>query len=280
MHLRGNLSRVWRSDRFFREPLVLIGLFVFVLPCIAPSAHASNDRRAFLIRQSQKESPIPGLVLNPGQVPIERDEAIVRGRFQKSNYRLAINGRYLKMAQDQFEVHIPLSGPRTRVLLQVVDEAGKVKNKQEWLIIIQGSGEARTRFSRFRLSEITVFQSGGSSFSGELSWNPAVHLWRNLSLQGNFGISSFKNQYGSNIFIVEFQALAALKFKKFTLEAGGGEQLWKDTNSSYFALSGNILYQFNSPVWRVIDSVFLGYTSVSIPSYPTQEIKVGVQMDL
>jgi hypothetical protein len=211
---------------------------------------------------------------------MERNEAIVRGRFQKPNYRLMINGRYPEMAEGQFEVHVPLSGPRTRVSFQVVDETGKVNNEQEWLIIIQDSGEARTRLSRFRLSEITVFQSGGSSFSGDLSWNPAVHLWRNLSLQGNFGVSSFKNQGGSNIFIVEFQALAALKLKKFTLEAGGGEQFWKDTNSSYFALSGNILYQLNSPVWRVIDSVFLGYTSVSIPSYPTQEIKVGIQMDL
>lgn len=141
--------------------------------------------------------------------------------------------------------------------------------------------DVRFRVLSFRLNQVTALQSGGnSSFSGEISWNPAIRLWRNFSLLGNFGLSEYKNQYGSDILILEYQALASLALGRWSLEAGAGAQRWDDTGNSYLALSGNILYRLGSPIWHVLDQVFFGYTSVSIPTYSTQVFKIGVVVDL
>ena len=133
----------------------------------------------------------------------------------------------------------------------------------------------------FRISQLSVLQSGGNSFTGELSWNPALHLTGVLSLSGNLGVSDYRGRTGSDFIVLEAQAFAAVTLERWSVEAGAGQERWGAAESgSYFAPGGNVLYRLDSPFLAVFDRVVAGYTFVSVPGFATQELKLGLEAKL
>ena len=130
----------------------------------------------------------------------------------------------------------------------------------------------------FDVHHLSVFQSGGNNFTGDIAWRPAYRLNDDISLQGNFGLSYMKG-FGKNFFVTEYEvSLAYRHFSPYQLELGAGAQTWFQSGSTKTspALSFIGSYLFSERWFGYVDRVSLGYTALLISNLYTSEIKVGV----
>jgi len=136
------------------------------------------------------------------------------------------------------------------------------------------------RLLDFRINEIAAFQSGGSSFSGEVSWNPFFRFNDTMGIRGNFGATLFNQSGGSNFVASEFALLFSYDLTPvWALELGGGYQLWSQTPSVGAGMgSFNIHYKLDKKFLFVIDRFFAGYSAVFMTSALASEAKLGVQI--
>ena len=157
------------------------------------------------------------------------------------------------------------------------------------ILILMGSfvvsaGSAPIAFSKndgiellsFRLQQLSVFQSGGNSFSGIATWNPGVWITSNCGLRLSAGGSLLKSRADSKFVAVEGALLATLAVGDgLNLEAGGGIQYWVDNGDDIKMLQANALFPMKSRFLFIFDSIAAGYAMVFVPSKLTHELRIG-----
>lgn len=129
----------------------------------------------------------------------------------------------------------------------------------------------------FRLDQLSVFQSFGNSFSGEVSWNPCFNLSSRFGVRGNFGGMLLKGFSGKFV-AAEYEALLSFSFcKSLAVEAGGGAQTWFEAaggTSPEFSLAANWMFIRNLLGLRA--GINAGYSLFLPEKNTTNEAKIGV----
>ena len=133
----------------------------------------------------------------------------------------------------------------------------------------------------FRAAPVGASHSGGESYSIGLSWNPEHRLQSHpeWSLGLNLGWIWFENQDATNFHSFELQPILGYRFieMRIGVELGAGVQYWtEDRAGTYALLSGNVFYEFQQRVLKIMDRIFIGYSGYFLPKNFTHEIKIGV----
>lgn len=132
-------------------------------------------------------------------------------------------------------------------------------------------------FIAFRLSQFSVFQSGGrNSFSGFLSWSPWVNLSSHFTVGASLGLSSLKAISGNRFFVTSFEGWVGGRSGNFGAELGAGLQNW-GSNGGSRPLGSVTLQHFLDPKWgSILDRIFLTYSYFSSLPDSSHELRVGV----
>lgn len=112
----------------------------------------------------------------------------------------------------------------------------------------------------FRLEDIYVIQKGNAN-SGQISWNPTLHVSDILVLRGLFGGSLLKRPDLTLFTLLDYEAFFGVE-KTVGIEVGGGGQTWVDNGGTYFTWGGSLYVSLPS----VISRIFAGYGMVLTPT--------------
>lgn len=139
--------------------------------------------------------------------------------------------------------------------------------------------ESRFRLLDFRVNQISVFQSSGNSFSGQVSWAPYYRINPKMGVRASIGVAPLLGQGTGTFAALEYQVLYAYNFNQnWTAEAGLGAQTWLASPSSTGLMTSAMgHYKFNKKFLKVVDGAFLGY-STYFSSVLTHQIKAGIQL--
>jgi hypothetical protein len=149
-------------------------------------------------------------------------------------------------------------------------------------LVEAASGDAGYSLLHFRASQLSVFQSGGNTFSGVIDWAPEYRLNSQWGLVGTLGATVLLNSVGasggnSSTFLAPEYAVAGnYNFNSsFSAEVGFGLQTWISTGT-YVMVQANGVYKPSTRFFSVIDQIVVGYTPV-FASAVAHEIRLGVQ---
>ena len=137
------------------------------------------------------------------------------------------------------------------------------------------AGDHRTlEFWQFRLGGIYATNTSGETYSGQLTWNPELHLGKLFSLIGNLGASYFKSNLDTKFTVVDYGGILGINLGKLTLEGQAGIQSWTN-RKSYTLVGGGLTYRFVGRKLGLFDRIFVGYNTL-LDSGDTKEIKAGI----
>ena len=131
----------------------------------------------------------------------------------------------------------------------------------------------------FRLCQLSVFQSVGKSFSGEVSWNPCFNLSDRFGIRGNIGTMVLKG-FPDKFAAAEYEALLSFSFNKsLAVEAGGGMQTWfQEAGGTSPVFSLNAAWMFFRKLPGVRAGIAAGYSLFLPEKNTTHEVKLGVAL--
>lgn len=141
---------------------------------------------------------------------------------------------------------------------------------------------AQADFSLLRASANGYYatqQSGGNSYSLQANWTPFFNFSEKFYLRGNFGLVPLKSSASTTFIAYNGQILigVAKLISQLGVEVGGGVETWIESGKIYTLVGVNLPWVFESNVLKVIDRVFLGYSSLMLSEVnATTEIKIGI----
>ena len=140
---------------------------------------------------------------------------------------------------------------------------------------VWAKGQALELFE-FRASQLSVFQSGGSLFSGIFTWNPGFWITDHIGVRLSAGGSLLKSRVNKMYPGIEAALLGTLSLSdSLALEAGGGLQYWMDNGGSLYMAQANAVMPMKSRFLYIFDSIVAGYAMVFVPTNLTHEIRIG-----
>lgn len=139
------------------------------------------------------------------------------------------------------------------------------------------ASEGGLKLLDFRLGGIAYFQSGGNCYTGILNWAPSHQFSESFGLQLSVGPSLIKTKAETLAPMLEAMIFPSFSLsKQWSIEVGGGMQLFVNNGDRQWALHGNGIYQLESPWIGVVKYLQVGYTYAMIPTLPTHELRAGV----
>ncbi|MDH5717804.1 MAG: hypothetical protein OEZ22_09210 [Spirochaetia bacterium] len=132
----------------------------------------------------------------------------------------------------------------------------------------------------FTVAPVLALQENGWAASGIFDFTPRYNIKDNLYFTPNIGLGILLNKKEDYFPLINAEMLIGIILsKKYSLEAGGGMQIWYDNGGINPAFSANFLY-YPSKQISVINRFFFGYTIVSLENIYTHEIRIGVGIKL
>ncbi len=132
----------------------------------------------------------------------------------------------------------------------------------------------------FQTSMLIVSQPyGQASWSGGAAWSPTLQ-WEDLFLRGILGGSILKGT-AYDFAMGEAAALFGMSFDDImSMSAGGGYQIWTDTNTAAPELVSRLDCFIDIPLFSALrfNSVFLTYTHWFLSGRPTEELALGLAL--
>jgi hypothetical protein len=131
----------------------------------------------------------------------------------------------------------------------------------------------------FRLQQLTIFQPFGYNFTGEVSWNPALHLGSYVAIRGNIGGALLKG-FPDKFVAIDYEARISYAFcKSFSVEAGGGAQTWLQENGGTApTVSGALSWMFFRKIPWMRAGITAGYTMFLPKDNLTHEATLGIML--
>lgn len=127
-----------------------------------------------------------------------------------------------------------------------------------------------------RLSQVSVFQSGGNAFSGMLTLNPGYDFSSMLGLGLQLGGSAFLDQNKEIFPVGEGLLTARVHFGDgLMLEPGAGLQYWADNGDVLRTAGMGVVFPFKSRVMWASEA-FAGFHAVLVPKRLTTVARVGI----
>ena len=130
--------------------------------------------------------------------------------------------------------------------------------------------------TNFRIGQISVFQKGGSTFSGILTWNPGINFTDMFGIRASIGATYLKAKSTDKFIALEYALLGTLTCGDFgTIEVGGGFQNWLENGGNRKLLEAGFVMPLKEH-FLIFDQIFAGYAAFLVPGNLTHEIRVGV----
>ncbi len=150
------------------------------------------------------------------------------------------------------------------------------------LVGLQSAAHARqvevpkVQFLNFRVQQLSVFQSTGSSYSGVVTWNPRAEVFDRFSAGLSLGSSVLKGSL-STFFALEYSAVATYQLSPvMSADLGLGAQTWVNNGGTHFLVGPSISYHFDDRPVVFIDRVVAGYSALLISTRLTHEVRIGL----
>lgn len=150
------------------------------------------------------------------------------------------------------------------------------------LVSVNSASAGDFRLLKFRAHQLSVLQSsssGGTSFTGEVGWNPVYRLNEDMSIVGNFAGGLLLGTGNSLFTVLTYQALFSYDLDPtWVVEAGAGGQTWMQNPSTTALLVGvNGGYKLTEKLFGLIDRFVLGY-NVLLAGTTAHQIRAGLQV--
>lgn len=141
----------------------------------------------------------------------------------------------------------------------------------------------------FRAEGMALLQNGGNLFTGSLSWNPMLSFESvDNSMMDLFGVRlhlgafPIKNQTSDLSVGGDGQVLWVTRFQTTALEVGPGIQYFLNQGGSRITVNANLDIDFNllKGVWARLRQLVIGYSALIDSTYFTNEVRVGIGIQL
>lgn len=136
-------------------------------------------------------------------------------------------------------------------------------------------------WSKFRIESLAVFKGNKSSTNtAMLSWRPEYRYSEKLSIGIDLGYSIYKRSNGTRFNVYEYALSGTYHIQgPWSAELMAGAQTWMvNDNASKLMLGANGKYTLNQKLFKIIDHVTAGYSSVfQEKTYNILRLGAGIQ---
>ncbi|MBF0360010.1 MAG: hypothetical protein HQK49_03325 [Oligoflexia bacterium] len=136
------------------------------------------------------------------------------------------------------------------------------------------------KWTMFKLSHQSAFQSNKQYYSAALDWNPHYIFAESFSMGLDLGGSLLKRANKNMFFAPEYLLKANVFFNpNFSLGLGGGFQWWINNGGTFFTATADLAYIFtcNRPsIFQYVNNIFMGYYYVNSDLKRTHIARVGI----
>ncbi|MGZ3686913.1 MAG: hypothetical protein ACXWPM_07355 [Bdellovibrionota bacterium] len=264
------------------------------------SARAAEQAAMAKFVEIPGSGAIPGLSWKSGEAEVQtvptpaggfQVVAIFQGSYSKSSAILIFESAVVQRSRDDsFSLMVPITEANRVFELTGIDDYGGVFT-QKFEIKFPGWETFRKKLTPpvdnrrwwgyVELNALAGFQNTGAYVvSGELSWEPTIHLPRRFLLRADLGVSVFESRDGLEFAVTEYQGFVGYEgLKYFSFALGGGAQTWWGylfETSPEASIQMAVKVRSAKPFLRLIDRVFTEYTMVLYQGIPFHEVKLGI----